>query len=271
MTTRETSSVLVSEFDGTMTRNDFYKLAIESLIPPGTSDYWAEYRAGDITHFEGLRRYFAAIRATEDEVLAVVERMELDPQLPAAVNALRHAGWIVVVTSAGCDWYIRRLLKEANVDIEVHSNPGRLVPGQGLLMQMPKGSPYLSPTLGVDKAAVVRRHTAKREGRSRSPAMASRTPGPPDLYQATCASPVVILQTCCVATDWIFNHSTPGLRLPDSSLRGGRDMLRPTQISIPTLVRSQGRSARPLGNLSRSRSASPGGGLDEQGAGRASA
>jgi 2-hydroxy-3-keto-5-methylthiopentenyl-1-phosphate phosphatase len=63
----------------------------------------------------------------------------------------------VIVTSAGCDWYIRRLLDAAGVDVEVHANPGRFKAGRGLLMEMPAGSPYLSPTLGVDKTAVVRR------------------------------------------------------------------------------------------------------------------
>lgn len=152
--------VLVSDFDGTMTRHDFYKLAIESLLPPDTPDYWAEYRAGTITHFEALRRYFASIRVSEAEVLAAVERMELDPELPAAVEELHRNGWAVVVTSAGCDWYIRRLLGAAGVDVEVHSNPGRFEAGKGLLMEMPTGSPYLSPTLGVDKTAVVRHHLA---------------------------------------------------------------------------------------------------------------
>jgi 2,3-diketo-5-methylthio-1-phosphopentane phosphatase len=150
--------VLVSDFDGTMTRNDFYKLAIEELLPPTTPNYWAEYRSGAITHFEALRRYFASIRRTEQEVLAVVERMELDPALPAAIADLRAAGWEVVVTSAGCDWYIRRLLAGAGVTVEVHANPGRFEPGQGLLVEMPVNSPYLSHELGVDKAKVVRTH-----------------------------------------------------------------------------------------------------------------
>lgn len=150
------AGVLVSDFDGTMTRHDFYRLAVESLLPPDAPDHWADYRAGTITHFEALRRYFAAIRATEAEVLAVIERMELDPELPAAVADLRAAGWRVVVTSAGCDWYIRRLLAAAGVEVEVHSNPGRFEAGRGLLMEMPAGSPFLSNTLGVDKAGVVR-------------------------------------------------------------------------------------------------------------------
>src|SRR5262245_49571253 len=161
MTNRPAGKVLVTDFDGTMTRRDFYKLAIERLLPPDTPDFWAEYRAGAITHFEALRRYFASIRSSEDEVLAVVASMELDPESPRAVAALGEAGWRVVVTSAGCEWYIRRLLSAAGIDVEVHANGGRFEPGRGLLMTMPADSPYVSHDLGVDKAAVVRRHLAE--------------------------------------------------------------------------------------------------------------
>jgi 2-hydroxy-3-keto-5-methylthiopentenyl-1-phosphate phosphatase len=41
------------------------------------------------------------------------------------------------------------------VALEVHANPGR-VEGGALRMELPAGSPYFSPTHGVDKAAVVR-------------------------------------------------------------------------------------------------------------------
>jgi 2,3-diketo-5-methylthio-1-phosphopentane phosphatase len=159
--TSRAGPVLVSDFDGTMTRNDFYKLAIEELLPADTPDYWAEYRAGTITHFEALRRYFAAIRKSEEEVLAVVQQMELDPGLRRAVEELHQAGWKVIVTSAGCEWYIRRLLAEAGINVLVYANPGRYVAGRGLIMEMPKGSPYLSESLGVDKTAVVREHVAR--------------------------------------------------------------------------------------------------------------
>ena len=32
---RSPRALLVTDFDGTMTRHDFYKLAAESLLPPG--------------------------------------------------------------------------------------------------------------------------------------------------------------------------------------------------------------------------------------------
>jgi 2,3-diketo-5-methylthio-1-phosphopentane phosphatase len=152
------AKVLVSDFDGTMTRHDFYQLVVGSPLPPGTPDHWAEYRAGTITHFEALRHYFAAIRATEAEVQAVVDRMGLDPGLRAAVTALQDSGWHVVVASAGCDWYVKRLLSAAKVKVEVHSNPGRFEEGRGLIMEMSTHSPYVSPTLGVDKKRVVLTH-----------------------------------------------------------------------------------------------------------------
>jgi 2,3-diketo-5-methylthio-1-phosphopentane phosphatase len=151
------SGVLVSDFDGTMTRHDFYELAIETLLPADTPNHWVDYRAGRITHFEALRRYFAAIRVSESAVLSVVDRMELDPKLPQAISDLRQAGWEVIVVSAGCDWYIKRLLAAAGVKLEVHANLGRFEEGRGLLMEMPSQSPYLSASLGVDKAGVVRR------------------------------------------------------------------------------------------------------------------
>src|SRR5205814_1808148 len=113
------------DFDGTVTRHDFYQLTLERLLPPGVPNYWQDYLAGRLTHFEVLRAYFSAIRAGEDEVLAVVDAMEPDPGLAAAVAGLRAAGWGVVVASAGCDWYIRRLLAACGASVEVYANPGR--------------------------------------------------------------------------------------------------------------------------------------------------
>ncbi len=148
--------VIVTDFDGTITKHDFYLLAIERLLPHDTHDHWSDYREGRITHFEGLRRYFSDIRATEDDVLKIVGKMRPDKLLKRSVDNLRSAGWDVVIASAGCSWYIDLLLKQSNVDIEVHANPGCFVEGQGLLMREPKDSPFYSSELGIDKALLVR-------------------------------------------------------------------------------------------------------------------
>lgn len=151
-----TSKLLVSDFDGTMTRNEFYRLAIEQVLPHDCPDFWRDYRQGTLTHFEALDRYFRSIRASEQQIAGLLKQMELEPRLAASVDALAAAGWKVVIASAGCGWYIDRLLDQAGVALEVHANPGEFAPATGLAMRLPTDSPYFSPEFGIDKAAVVR-------------------------------------------------------------------------------------------------------------------
>jgi 2,3-diketo-5-methylthio-1-phosphopentane phosphatase len=185
---------LVSDFDGTLTRHDFFRLALERLVPPGMDDYWEGYRAGRLTHFEAMRAYYAAIRASEAEALRVVDDLGLVPNLAGHVKLLGQAGWRVIVASAGCEWYIRHLLEHQGVELEVHANPGRFVEGQGLLMQLPVDSPYFSPTHGIDKAAVVR--AAQRE----SSRVAFAGDGYPDVPAARLVAPEFRFATGSLAT-----------------------------------------------------------------------
>ncbi|MBF0387421.1 MAG: HAD-IB family phosphatase [Candidatus Omnitrophica bacterium] len=147
--------MLVSDFDGTITRLDFYDLVCQRF-PNISGGYWHQYEAGQLTHFEALRLIFAGIRAPEADLLEIIRRMDIDPAIAVTVERLKAAGWGVTVASAGCEWYIRRLLAEKNVNIAVYSNPGEYFPEQGLLMRLPGESPFLSPDLGVNKVAVVR-------------------------------------------------------------------------------------------------------------------
>ena len=50
-------------------------------------------------------------------MLAAARGMELEPELHAIVIRLQHAGWEIVIASAGCEWYIRRLLAEQGVAV----------------------------------------------------------------------------------------------------------------------------------------------------------
>jgi HAD superfamily phosphoserine phosphatase-like hydrolase len=148
--------LLVTDFDGTLTRRDFFWLVVEAFPPARLEEYWRDYRAGRISHFEALAGIFAGVRATQAQMETLLARAEPDPQLAARVDRLRRAGWEVVVASAGCAWYIERILARCGLVLTVHANPGTFAPGEGLLMRPPLGSPFYSPTLGIDKAAVVR-------------------------------------------------------------------------------------------------------------------
>lgn len=154
-------SVLVSDFDGTMTNNDFYKLAAARLLPATALESWQAYREGRLTHFEALRQIFSQIRTPVAELEALIHEMGLDASLAGDIARLRKAGWQVVVTSAGCAWYIERLLTWAGLeigphgDLEVYANPGSYSEQTGLVMSRPENSLFRSQELGVNKAGVV--------------------------------------------------------------------------------------------------------------------
>ena len=150
-------SILVSDFDGTITRFDFYRLVLERLISrdPQAVDPWTEYREGRLTHFDALNAVFQLASPGETGLREAVRAMEPDPGLAERVAALRSQGWDVVAASAGCRWYIDQLLREAGVAIEVHANPGAIVEGR-LVMERDTESLFYSFETGIDKAKVVR-------------------------------------------------------------------------------------------------------------------
>lgn len=170
------TKILVSDFDGTMTRRDFYQLVLER-VPRGTPDSWGEYLAGRMTHFDAINAVFGAYRPGEEALIALTHQMGLDEGLHRGVESLQRHGWTVIVASAGCSWYIDRLLREAEVEVMVHANPGDIEDGR-LVMSLPRESPYFSPETGIDKRGLVQ--DALNSGAD----VAFAGDGPPDLVPA---------------------------------------------------------------------------------------
>ena len=187
--------ILVSDFDGTMTRHDFFDLARRELPSAADHDYWQDYVDGKITHFEALAGIFGAIRTDLATLENLVDRMGLDPWLRDSVQRLRAAGWEIVVASAGCDWYIRRLLDKAGIQLEVHANPGMFSPATGLALALPVASPYFRRETGIDKSAIVRTALA------RDPEAVFAGDGRPDLAPASLVKPQRRF-----ATGWLAHH-----------------------------------------------------------------
>ena len=152
----------MTDFDGTLTRVDFYHLARARLVPPGAPNLFADYALGKLTHFDCLAGTYAAITRPEAEVAQQLRNLQIEPRLGELLPRLTAAGWDVVVASAGCAWYIDKLLAGAPV-AAVHANPGRFETGRGLVMERPTGSPFFDPEVGVDKPAIVRDALARAE------------------------------------------------------------------------------------------------------------
>jgi 2-hydroxy-3-keto-5-methylthiopentenyl-1-phosphate phosphatase len=176
-------SILVSDFDGTLTRYDLFDLVRKRWTFPPEDDPWEKFVAGQITHFQALAEIFARIRTSETDLLELVDSMELDASFANSARALKNHGWEIVIASAGCDWYIRYLLNKVKISVVVHANAGAFDPERGLQMSLPEHSPFFSPTTGVNKLEVV------RDALNRSVLVAFAGDGRPDLKAALMVPP----------------------------------------------------------------------------------
>lgn len=182
------SYCLVSDFDGTFTRREFYELALERYLPGDITQYWADYAAGRLTHFDALAGIFREIRCTEAELRALTAEMEPDPRTPSALREFAGAGWDVVLVSNGCEWYIEQVLArlglpEAGLLPAVYACPGRFVAGQGLVMERPPQSSWFRAGFGIDKRLLVE----ELQGRYERVAFAGN--GSPDREAALTVAP----------------------------------------------------------------------------------
>lgn len=172
---------LVTDFDGTMTGRDFFRVALECL-PAAAASFWERYEAGEISHFEALAAIFAELRFPGEEMDALLARMELDEGITEACYRLHAHGWRLVIASAGCSWYIERLLAPLGIEAEIHANPGSFNEQHGLVMKPPLGSPFFSRETGIDKTRLVK---AALEGGT----VAFAGDGRPDLGPAVLVHP----------------------------------------------------------------------------------
>ena len=149
--------ILVTDFDGTFTRRDFFDLILERHDPAAGHEAWRRFLAGDLNHVEGIGGVFASLRTNEAGAEALVDALDPAPGTAEAVRRLQDAGWEIVIASAGCAWYIERLVARLGLDgITIHACAGRFSPATGLVMQPDPAMPFYEPETAVDKPAVVR-------------------------------------------------------------------------------------------------------------------
>jgi 2-hydroxy-3-keto-5-methylthiopentenyl-1-phosphate phosphatase len=175
---------LVSDFDGTFTRQEFYDLAMRDGLVEGMADYWTAYAEGRISHFDAISGIFSRISCSEARMRQLIAEMEPDPKAPDALSALAAAGWDAVLVSNGCQWYIDLVLERLGLAnaMPVYACPGRFVEGQGLIMEAPSDSAYFRADFGVDKRLLI------QDLQSRYERVAFAGNGSPD-HQAALAVP----------------------------------------------------------------------------------
>ncbi len=153
------SFVLATDFDGTITKKDFFWHIIDKALAPEDTIPWQEYHEGKITHFEGLNRIFQRIHIPSEDLKKIILEIPLEECFIDTIKFCRKKNIDVYIISAGSDYYIKMILESMGIGNSVHviANSGTYSQESGLVMSKPPSdSPFYSENYGVAKAETIK-------------------------------------------------------------------------------------------------------------------
>lgn len=144
----------VSDFDGTISKKDFYWIVIEKYFPEG-SDMVKQWKEGEIKDIDFLSTVFSSIHQNEAQIIEDVLEIPIDEHVPEFIKKVQEHGGDFYILSAGTDYYINYILDHYNIkNVTVLSNKG-YYEDQNIHLHIDPEHRYHSDRYGIDKATVL--------------------------------------------------------------------------------------------------------------------
>lgn len=145
----------VSDFDGTISKKDFYWLVIENYYPEGR-DLYKKWKSQEMQDIDFLSDVFKSINQDEQQIIEDIKTLPIDNHVPSFIKTVQENGGDFIVLSAGTDYYIKHLLEHYGiVDVPVYSNSGYFENNNVHLSIDPTHKHY-SKRYGIDKSLVIK-------------------------------------------------------------------------------------------------------------------
>jgi 2-hydroxy-3-keto-5-methylthiopentenyl-1-phosphate phosphatase len=100
------------DFDGTITNSDVVDLVLDHFASSKWKQIEKEWASGEIGSRECLSRQVELIRATPEQLNALVSRVTVDPHFVAFLHKAEQLGVLVTIVSDGFDIIISQILKK---------------------------------------------------------------------------------------------------------------------------------------------------------------
>lgn len=150
--------IFITDFDGTMTKRDFYGIIIDEYIGEEGKKYYLDWKKENKIGVEFLNKIFSWHEFNQDELMELLSKIELEPYAKSLYQFVKEKGGDFLILSAGFNYYIEHTLKrEGLTELEYITNPG--VFENNIFEMRPDSSKYyFSELYGVDKELVVKKH-----------------------------------------------------------------------------------------------------------------
>lgn len=150
---------LVSDFDGTAIKRDFFWYIIEKLMSSEDAQPWEDYKSGKISHFTALNKIFEKIHLNDDDFHKLILELPVEDCFIETVDYCNSNNIDIYIVSAGADYYINLILDFLGVknSVKLIANESTYSKNEGLQMIMPpEDSVFYSENYGVNKESVVK-------------------------------------------------------------------------------------------------------------------
>ncbi|MCL2485953.1 MAG: MtnX-like HAD-IB family phosphatase [Endomicrobia bacterium] len=154
----EKKIAFISDFDGTITKEDFFNMVIERLLTPDDLKPWQDYLDKKITHYQALGEIFSKIRISQSKLEQFIQSIEIDPYFTQTLDVCKTLKIPIYICSAGMDYYIlKRIPREIEkYNITLLSNKGEYSPEIGFtLTPPPSDHMFFNKNTGISKEALV--------------------------------------------------------------------------------------------------------------------
>lgn len=146
----------VSDFDGTLTEKDFYKIITDDYLKDEVSSMYQDWRNKKIKDKDYLGYIFKNIRRNEDEIYEDIMKISIDPYASEFVKNIKNAGGDFIIVSAGTSYYINKIIEKHDIDnVEIYSNKG-VYKDNGIHFVLDEKNEFYSDIYGIDKMKVVK-------------------------------------------------------------------------------------------------------------------
>jgi 2-hydroxy-3-keto-5-methylthiopentenyl-1-phosphate phosphatase len=144
----------VSDFDGTISKKDFYWLVIENYFPGG-HELFERWKKAELLDIDFLSEVFSSIHQKEEKIIADILSIPIDEHVPNFIKKVQENKGDFYVLSAGTDYYINHILKKYNIEnVQVFSNEGYFHENN-VFMNIDENHRHYSKRYGIDKSKVI--------------------------------------------------------------------------------------------------------------------
>ena len=146
----------VSDFDGTISKQDFYWMVIDKYFPEGR-ELFKKWKAGELKDIEFLGTVFASIHQSEQKIIDDIHSIPIDEYVPDFIQHVQKNGGDFYILSAGTNYYIHYILKKYGItDVEVFSNKG-FFKEDNVHLDIDENHWHYSERYGIDKSKVIQK------------------------------------------------------------------------------------------------------------------